>query len=460
MSHPSPVTNLTTSLGLKPRSAWLVVAITWSIVVFDGYDLIVYGTTVPALMHAFNLTPPEAGFMGSLAFLGMVIGATGAGVMADRLGRRRSILLSTTVFSVFTIACGLAADKYTFGLFRVLAGIGLGGLVPSANALTAEFVSRAKRSIVSTIMMSGVPVGGTLAAFIAIPVLRSYDWKWMYFIAAVGLVVILPIVHFLLPESAVWLHAHGRTAEALQVARQYGLDLREESEQHGHAENVKPTFTSILRKPYGLASLMFLLSTFAVMFTWYGLATWIPKLMQGDATKYNMGNPLYFLVALNLGAVIGSFVTAWGGVRFGAVRSGVVAALGAAVGLGYLFVVQPHTVAPIYTAFVFAGIGTHGTLCLILAAIASHYPPRLRGTGLGFSFGIGRIGAVIAPYAGGYLVTSSALGGNPVSRNMFAFAGAALTAAVLLLVTEIATKRSSLNSVLAVDASAADLLVH
>lgn len=434
-------------MGLRPRSAWLVVATTWSIVVFDGYDLIVYGTTVPALMEAFKLTPPEAGFMGSLAFFGMVLGATGAGVMADKLGRRKSILLSTIIFSVFTIACGFAADKYVFGAFRVIAGIGLGGLVPSANALTAEFVKRSRRSIVSTIMMSGVPVGGTLAAFIAIPVLQSFDWKVMYFIASVGLVVILPIVYFTLPESAVWLQAHGRADEAQRVAQAYSLDLREEAEQHGHAENVKPTFTSILRKPYLLASVMFLLSTFAVMFTWYGLATWIPKLMQADAEKYNMGNPLYFLVALNIGAVIGSFATAWGGVRFGAVRSGVAASLGAAVGLGYLFVVQPHEVLPIYTAFVLAGIGTHGTLCLILAAIASHYPPRLRGTGLGFSFGIGRVGAVIAPYVGGYLVTTELFGGNPVSRNMFAFTGAALTAALLLMITAVATKPASTRPV-------------
>ena len=441
------MTNTTLSATGRTRSAWLVVAITWSIVVFDGYDLIVYGTTVPSLMEAFALTPTEAGFMGSLAFFGMVLGATGAGVMADRLGRRKSILLSTAVFSVFTIACGLAADKYTFGAFRVIAGIGLGGLVPSANALTAEFVSRAKRSVVSTIMMSGVPVGGTLAALIAIPVLQSYDWKMMYFIALVGLVIILPLAYFTLPESAVWLNAHGHKEQANAVAAQYCLNLAEESEQHGHAENVKPTFTSILRKPYALASVMFLLSTFAVMFTWYGLATWIPKLMQADAEKYDMGNPLYFLVALNIGAVIGSFVTAWGGVRFGAVKSGVVASLAATAGLGYLFALEPHTVLPIYVAFVFAGVGTHGTLCLILAAIASHYPPRLRGTGLGFSFGLGRIGAVIAPYAGGYLVTTELFGGNPVTRNMFAFAGAALTAAVLLAVTQVATKPASAKPV-------------
>src|SRR3712207_3870259 len=147
-----------------PRPAWLVPVLCWLIVVFDGYDLIVYGTTLPLLQEpGWGLSASAAGFIGSLAFAGMLVGALAAGSLADRLGRRRTILWSTLWFSLFTGLCAFAPEPEVFGLFRFLAGLGLGGLVPSANALTAEFVKVRGRSVVATFMMSGVPIGGRTA---------------------------------------------------------------------------------------------------------------------------------------------------------------------------------------------------------------------------------------------------------------------------------------------------------
>ncbi|MDY7782069.1 MFS transporter, partial [Burkholderia pseudomallei] len=150
------------------RSPWLVILLCWLIVVFDGYDLIVYGTTLPLVMAepGWNLDAGAAGFLGSLAFAGMLIGALIAGDLADRLGRRRTILWATLWFSLFTALIYFAPNREIFGLFRFIAGVGLGGLVPSANALTAEFVKSRHRSAVSTVMMSGVPIGGSAAALL------------------------------------------------------------------------------------------------------------------------------------------------------------------------------------------------------------------------------------------------------------------------------------------------------
>jgi len=131
----------------------------WAIVVFDGYDLIVYGTVLPQLLTepGWRLTPFGAGLLGSLAFAGMLVGSVLAGALADRLGRRRTMIACAVWFSVFTALCAIAPGPVTFGAFRLLAGLGLGGLVPSANALAAEFVSPRHRSVVATLMMSGVP---------------------------------------------------------------------------------------------------------------------------------------------------------------------------------------------------------------------------------------------------------------------------------------------------------------
>ncbi len=424
-------TLLTRPAGARP--AWLVPVLCWLIVVFDGYDLIVYGTTIFFLQQepGWGLTASAAGFIGSLAFAGMLVGALAAGSLADRLGRRRTILWSTLWFSLFTALCAFAPGPEVFGLFRFLAGLGLGGLVPSANALTAEFVKVRGRSAVATFMMSGVPIGGSAAALLGLWLLPEYGWRAMYAVAFLAVLVLLPLCAALLPESPVWLRVRGRIVEAERIESAYGIVPVAEDDQAPHSTaGLRALFAS----RWVVATALFALATVFTLFAWYGLGTWLPKLMASDA-RFDMGAPLSFLLALNIGAVIGSFATAWAGMRFGPLRSAVGAAAAAALGLAFLLT-YPSSTLPIYGALILAGVGTHGTQCLVIAAVASHYPPRLRGTALGFALGTGRIGAVLAPQVGGWLLDAR-LG---VGSNFLAFSLAAAAAAVLLVVTTVATR--------------------
>lgn len=438
------------------RPAWLVTLFCWLIVVFDGYDLIVYGTTIPALLKedAWGLTPASAGLIGSLAFAGMLAGALGAGYLADRLGRRRTILWCTLWFSVFTALCAVATSPELFGALRFVAGLGLGGLVPSANALTAEFVARRHRSAVSTVMMSGVPIGGSAAALVGLWLLPELGWRSMYAVAVLAVVVLLPLCVAFLPESPTWLRARGRVDDAVAVETRYGL-THDPAEHPTATRGARAGFGAILTGPWLRPTVLFSLATVATLFAWYGLGTWLPKLMASDA-RFDMGQPLHFLLALNLGAVLGSAVTAWAGVRFGPLRSAIWAAAAAAVGLAFLLT-YPSDLLPVYGALILAGVGTHGTQCLIIAAVASHYPPTLRGTSLGFALGVGRIGAVLAPQVGGWLLAAN-LG---VGSNFLAFAIAAGVAAVLLLVTLLATRAATRPTTSTAGAAAGhELLVH
>jgi AAHS family benzoate transporter-like MFS transporter len=418
------------------RAAILVTALCWTIVVFDGYDLIVYGTVLPQLLQerSWHLTPSVAGLLGSLAFLGMLIGALLAGHFADLLGRRRTILACTTWFSLFTALCAVASNPQMFGAFRLLAGLGLGGLVPSANALTAEFVRSRHRSVVATLMMSGVPIGGSLAAVVGLVVLPRYGWRAMFVIALLAVVVILPFSLRFLPESPAWLRSKGRLAEATALEARFDLAsapgpaAQEIDALEGAATppaRAGGGMASLLRAPYTRPTILFAAATLATLFAWYGLGTWLPQLMRSSG--YNLGSALGFLLALNLGAVAGSVITAGAGVRFGPIPTAVGAALVAAGGLVSLL---PHPgTAAIYVALVLAGVGTHGVQCLIIAAVATHYPPKLRGSSLGFALGVGRIGAVAAPQVGGWLLAA----GLGVDSNFLAFAAAAALAGILLM---------------------------
>jgi AAHS family benzoate transporter-like MFS transporter len=386
------------------------------LVVFDGYDLIVYGTVQSSLITetGWGLSKATAGTIGSMAFVGMMIGAIFAGRMADSWGRRRTILGCAIVFSIFTILCAFAPNAAVFGGLRLLAGIGLGGLVPSANALVAELVPTKWRSTIATLMMSGVPIGGSIAALVGIQLIPAFGWESMFLVAVLALMVVVPLGLKYLPETLAPVSSAGTaTGSATDKAAGRGRNSKE-----------PVGFKSLLRAPYLGVSLLFALATIATLFAWYGLGTWLPNLMQ--LAGYNLGSALTFALALNLGAVAGSVITAWAGTRFGPIPTAIGAAAVAAGALVVLVTGPPVTV--VYLMLVLAGVGTHGTQCLIIAAVASHYPGHLRGTALGWALGTGRIGAVAAPQLGGLLLAA----GLGVNSNFLAFAGAAAIAAVLL----------------------------
>lgn len=244
------------------KASAAAVLVCWLLVVFDGYDLIVYGTVQSSLISdtGWGLSKATAGTIGSMAFVGMMIGAIFAGRMADSWGRRRTILGCAIVFSVFTVLCAFAPSAAIFGILRLLAGIGLGGLVPSANALVAELVPSKWRSIVATLMMSGVPIGGSIAAVVGIQMIPAFGWESMFLVAVLALLIVVPLGLKYLPETL----AAG-TASSTTVSRPAG-------------------FKSLLRAPYLGISVLFAVATIATLFAWYGLGTWLPNLMQLAAT--------------------------------------------------------------------------------------------------------------------------------------------------------------------------------
>lgn len=396
----------------------VAVIVCWLLIVFDGYDLIVYGTVKPSLIEEWGLSQGTAGTLGSAAFLGMMIGAVTAGRLSDGLGRRTTVLLCTLVFSVATVACAFAHDPVTFGILRLIAGLGLGGLVPSANALAADLVTVRWRSTMATLMMSGVPIGGSLAALTGIPVIPAdwFDiagWRWMFVFPVIALIVLMPLAAAYIPKS-------------LNRPEQHAIPG---TPAVGHA---KQGFGALLRPPYLTMSILFAVATLATLFAWYGLGTELPNLMKLQGAQ--LGGALVFALVLNLGAVLGSIVTAWAGDRFGPIATGMVAAALAAVGLFVIMVTPPSNVFLIYVMLVLAGVGTHGTQCVIIGAITLYYPNQIRGTALGWALGVGRIGAVLAPQTAGLILGSYANPADGVYPVFMVFAGAALVSAILLLV--------------------------
>ena len=164
-------------------------------------------------------------FVITIGLVGMMIGALTIGTLTDVIGRRKALIGAVTAFSFFTLLCAFAPNETVFGVLRFLAGVGLGGCLPTAIAMVNEFSRSGRSGRATTTIMTGYHVGAVTTAALAIVVIPNLGWRWMFVIGALPALVLVPLMLRQLPESASWLVAHGRRAEAEEVARRNGLEL-------------------------------------------------------------------------------------------------------------------------------------------------------------------------------------------------------------------------------------------
>ena len=389
---PSPA-----ALTAPLRSRRTVFLICWLCLVADGYDLYVYGATLPAMIGRapWNITAAEGGLVGSLALVGMLIGSLGAGMLTDRLGRRKLFVVSLTTFSVFMVACALAPSFAVFGIFRFLACVGVGGLLPTAVALATEFADPAHRSRILGAVLTGPAVGTVIASLVSLTTLDSYGFRPVYAIGGIMLLFVV-VVWRSLPESPAFLQIVGRTEEAASVRAAYGLP-----------EDTAPIRTERRGSPAGLfvegrarATLLIWLATFCSLLTIFGIATWLPQIMK--KTGYGLGSSVTFLLVYSIGAVIGTLIASRIAERVGPKRL-VVVGFGSAVLALAVMSFQPPA-AVLVVCVLLAGFGGLGTQNVLNDFIARTYPAPLRATGLGWALGVGRVGAIVGPTYGAVMV--------------------------------------------------------
>lgn len=150
------------------------------IIVFDGYDLVIYGVALPLLMEQWSLSAVQAGFLASAALFGMMFGALIFGTLSDKWGRKNTILLCVFLFSGFTFLGAFAKNPSEFALLRFIAGLGIGGVMPNAAALMTEYAPKKNRSLLVAIMFSGYCIGGMLSALIGVYSFKVLDGKFYF----------------------------------------------------------------------------------------------------------------------------------------------------------------------------------------------------------------------------------------------------------------------------------------
>lgn len=411
--------------GLRGGKLAGLVAICALAITFDGYDLVVFGTTVSHIMAEWGINPAQAGVVGSYALIGMMIGALTVGTLADRFGRRKILIASVVWFSLWMIVAAVSPSLGLFGLARFMCGLGLGGCMPSATAMVVEYAPKGRGNLVYVIMQSGFAVGGILAAGLALAILPVANWRVMYLIGAAPLIiVVLPALKFL-PESLDYLVARGKSAAASALAARLDIDVPQP-----RTAAKRGTPVDLFRNNLLPATLLFWVAAFCALLLVYGLNTWLPEIMRKQG--YEMGSALTFLLLFNLGSIVGSIIAGWAADRFGS-KPVIAISFTLAVISAVALSMRPDLWI-LYILVAIGGQGAIGTQNLINPFVTSYYPAPMRGTGIGWTLGIGRLGAILGPIIGGWVLASS-LGAG---WNFYIFA---IVAVVGLLAVTLVPKR-------------------
>jgi MFS family permease len=376
---------------------WIAI-LCFLIVVFEGYDIVALGATIPVL------TDPEVGgysvdamnWVNTFSLVGVGIGAAFMGRLADRFGRRRPLLLAVLVFSVFTVIFPLMPDPVLMGTVRFIAGLGLGGCMPVALAMMQENAPVGRRALANNLPMVGYHLGAVLASLVGRA--AGAEWSSLYYLGGGLGVVLLAVLWFKLPETA---------------PQPAGAGPRS-----SFADVVKPAF---LRSSVGLW-----IAAFMGLVLVYGLNAWLPKIM--GAAGYPVADSLVMLFVLNLGAIAGLIISAFAADAKGI--KGVAMLWFAASAVFLVLLAIPFGSQVVLTAVIFVtGVFVFSAQGLMYVYAGHIYPRDLVATGIGLASGIGRFGAIVGPYITGLMVAA----GTAYPGAFFLYGGAAVVAVLVIL---------------------------
>jgi AAHS family benzoate transporter-like MFS transporter len=355
---------------------------------------------------SMGLDKSGAGLVGSMAFAGMLIGGVIAGRVVAALGLARVVLAGFLAFTLATAAVALAGSAWHLGALRGVAGLALGLVLPAALSLARAHVRHSHGALAISIVMSGVPLGGMLAALVSREIIPVGGWRPLFLSGGVLGVVLLVVI----------------APAVIRAARSLAQPAGRAAGDAGAPGPWRALFTRASRPVLVIGTL----ATLADLLTWYGISTWLTQLMREFEIPFQGAMQLMF--TLNIGAIAGSLLTASLAIRLGTRP----VAIAAGVAAGACLLAIASRALPgwgLFTVVALLGMSAISAQNLVNALVADAFPPQHRAAAIGMTLGIGRLGAVIAPTLGGQILAA----GHGPSWVLAAFAIAALTGAALLL---------------------------
>jgi MFS family permease len=378
------------------RRTLIAAALGWML---DAFDTMLYALVLAHVMVDLSMSKATSGFLATLTLLASGVGGILFGFIADRIGRKRALMLSILTYSICSFASGLSTSILMLAVFRFVLGLGMGGEWNTGATLVAETWPSELRAKAISIVQSSWAIGYALAALVAGVVLHYTNWRMVFFVGIVPALVTLWI-QSRVPESEMWQEQHRLAQESPRVA-----DAQQRYEHH--------SFARIFQPPYVRSTFALLLANFFGMFAWWGLFTWLPPYLslpveQGGRGFGVMGSTM-LLVVLNLFGMFPGYASyGWVADRLGRRRSYVLYTLIAAILVPlYAIARAPGLILVLGTATAFFGTGFFSGSGIIGSEI---FPTGVRARALGFTYNGARTMSSIAPYIIGRVGETRGLG--------------------------------------------------
>ncbi|WP_186102649.1 MFS transporter [Burkholderia gladioli] len=386
-------------------------------IVLDGFDGQLIGFAIPALIRDWHLAREAFVLAVAAGLVGMGLGSAAAGPFADRFGRRRAVILSVFVFGAATCAIGAAQDIAGLAALRFVAGLGIGGALPSATTLTAEFTPARHRTLMVTATIVCVPLGGMLAGLFAHAVLPVQGWRGL-FVAGGALPLLFGVVLLAtLPESPRYLARHrarwpelgrllARMRRPVAANAIFGDPVERRAAANAGADGPgaeRRGFRALFADGLAGDTLALWCAFFMSLLAVYSAFSWLPAMLAAQGLSVDVAGS--GLTAYNLGGVIGALGCALAIARWGSRWPLVSSALGGAASAAALFGVDVAS----QRGWLLLGLGLHGLFVnavqATMYALCAHlYATPVRATGTAGALMVGRLGAIFSAFAGAWVI--------------------------------------------------------
>ena len=427
MTDPRGIINNNNMTGMQI----LVVALTVGLNALDGFDVLSISFASPGIADEWGIDRAALGIVLSMELIGMAIGSILLGNLADKIGRRPTILvclvvMATGMFMVTTVhddnsfsfwkifnsilnligqdrlIANILPSVFDLSIWRILTGLGIGGMLAAINPMAAEFSSDKSRHLAVSLMVIGYPIGGVIGGAVVIPLLAGYDWRSVFYFGAAATVLFIPLVYFFVPESVHWL-TRKQPQNALDkvnfVLKKIGhaiIDALPHIDEDTRKKSISDLFAPGLRN-------ITIILTVAYLFhitTFYFIIKWVPKIVADMG--FAASNAGLVLTIANLGAVVGGVLFGFMTFRI-SLKSLTIAILFLSIVMLAIFGQTPQELFWLSTLAAAVNFCTNAGVVGLYALFVQGFPTHVRASGTGFAIGVGRGGAVVSPIIAGYL---------------------------------------------------------
>jgi len=392
----------------RPMSAIQIAAVAISVGLnaLDGFDVLSISFASPGIATEWGIDRAALGVVLSMELIGMAVGSVLIGGIADRIGRRPTILFCLVVMAIGMVMATRAHGVTDLSVWRVLTGLGIGGMLAAINAVAAEFSNKRRRNLCLAVMVIGYPIGAVVGGSISALLLKGGDWRAVFEFGAIATACFIPLVWFFVPESVQFLTAR-RPPNALARINAALARMRHgaiEALPPATAAEAKASLVDIFRPALIATTLLVTLAYFAHVISFYFILKWSPKIVvdMGFAASSAAG----VLVWANVGGAIGGAIFGLLTQRIGLKPLTIATLLGSAIMVAVFGSAGHSSLAHLSALAGAAGFFTNGAIVGLYTMFARAFPTHVRATGTGFAIGIGRGGAALSPILAGFLFQS------------------------------------------------------